>query len=121
LTGSLGIPHKEKKQIFGSPLPVLGINVDANCMTLTLPDKAKFKLIDELKWWSEKGKKEKVKYWYQMGGWINWGLSTQHLPALTTSPKQFLPKVKRTTTLNITNMGQQQYTQRLQMGAPYST
>jgi hypothetical protein len=75
LWDELGVSHKEKKQIFGSPLTVIGINIDADKMTLTFPNEAKTKLKDELRWWSEKEKKEKVKHWYQMGGWVNWSLN----------------------------------------------
>jgi hypothetical protein len=75
LWDELGIPHKNRKQVFGSPLTVIGINVDANRMTLSLPDEAKTKLIKELKWWSEKGRKEKIKHWYRMAGWVNWALN----------------------------------------------
>ena len=75
LWDELGIPHKIKKQIFSSPLSVIGINVDAYYMTLSLPDKSKKRLIDELRLWSKKGRKEKVKDWYHMGGWVSCGLN----------------------------------------------
>ncbi len=48
----LGIPHKEKKQVSGAPLTVIGINVDPNAMTLTLPGESRQKLIEELEVWS---------------------------------------------------------------------
>ena len=41
----LGIPFKEKKQVFGSPLMVIGIDVDPNNLTYTLPAKAKSDLL----------------------------------------------------------------------------
>ena len=37
LWDELNIPHREKKQIFGSPLPVIGIEVDANVLSMTMP------------------------------------------------------------------------------------
>ncbi|KAF5310458.1 hypothetical protein D9611_012290 [Ephemerocybe angulata] len=37
LWDELGIPHKEKKQVWGAPLTVIGISVDPNLMSLTLP------------------------------------------------------------------------------------
>ena len=75
LWDKISVPHKIKKQNFGSPLTVIGINIDANLMTLLLPDDSKQRMIDKPKWWSKKGKKEKIKCWYHMGGWINWGLN----------------------------------------------
>ena len=107
LWDELGIPHKENKQVFRSPLPVIGINVNTNRMSLSLPEEAKRRLCKELKFWSEKGKKEKVKHWYRMGGWVSWGLNIY--PVTETGLKQFLPKIERMTRFNITNMDQQQY------------
>ena len=53
LWSSLGIPHKEKKQVHGSPLIIIGIDVDPNT---TFParhvDSSKQKLTDELALWS---------------------------------------------------------------------
>ena len=37
LWDELNIPHKEKKQVFGSPLTVIGIEVDANALSMTMP------------------------------------------------------------------------------------
>ncbi|KJA30250.1 hypothetical protein HYPSUDRAFT_121749, partial [Hypholoma sublateritium FD-334 SS-4] len=90
----LGIPHKEKKQVFGSPLPVIGISVDPNAMTLTLPPEARRRLIDELTTWStEPRRSEKhddgsapsknskkpvhftLKRWQQMAGWANYSFN----------------------------------------------
>jgi hypothetical protein len=78
--------------LFGSPLPAIGINVDANCLTLSLPDESKTRLFEELQWWSERGKKEKVKSWYRMGGWVNWGLNV--FPHLQSALTNFYPKLK---------------------------
>ena len=51
LWDELGIPHKPHKQIFGNPLTIIGIDVDANRMTLTLPQESRLRLIDELHFW----------------------------------------------------------------------
>ena len=45
----LGIPHKEKKQVFGANLTIIGIDMDANKLTLTLPRENKLELISLLK------------------------------------------------------------------------
>ena len=44
----LGIPHKKKKQIHGSPLPIIGIDVDPNALSFALPDVTCKRLISEL-------------------------------------------------------------------------
>ena len=48
LWDELGIPHKMKKQISGSPLNIIGIEVDPNHLTYTLSSAARQSLIDEL-------------------------------------------------------------------------
>ena len=48
----LDLWNKQAKQVRGSPLLVIGIDVDANKMSSTLPDTAKQRLIDELLLWS---------------------------------------------------------------------
>ena len=49
LWDELGIPHKKKKQVFGSKLTIIGINVDANKLVLTLPPENRKELLDQLK------------------------------------------------------------------------
>jgi hypothetical protein len=92
LWDDLGIPHREKKQVFGSPLTIIGISVDVNDLSLTLPEEAKLKLIEELKWWVRPGGKEKLRRWYQMGGWFNWALNV--FPLLRPALNNFYPKIK---------------------------
>jgi hypothetical protein len=41
LWDEIGVPHKPHKQVSGSPLTIIGIEVDANRMTLTLPQEAR--------------------------------------------------------------------------------
>ena len=89
LWDELGIPHKPHKQIFGCPLPIIGIEVDSNRMTLTLPEPAKVRLINELRFWVEKPPKTssgsfKLKHWERLAGWFNWALNVYPLlrPAL---------------------------------------
>jgi hypothetical protein len=91
LWDELGIPHKERKQIFGSPLTIIGFNVDPNAMIITLPTESKNKLIEELNLWirapkrgSDNDGKFKLREWQILAGWINWALNMYPLlrPAL---------------------------------------
>ena len=89
LWDELGIPHKPHKQVSGAPLVIIGIQVNPNEMTLTLPETAKLHLIDELTFWTSKPSKQssgsfKLKHWQRMTGWLNWALNVYpHLrPAL---------------------------------------
>lgn len=85
LWDELGIPHKEKKQVHGSSIPVIGIQVDPNELTYTLPEESRLKLIEELtEWTSEKKGRRNVRRWQHLAGWINWCLNVYPLlrPAL---------------------------------------
>ena len=92
LWDELGIPHKERKQVFGPLLPIIGIDVNAWALTLTLMNEAKDKLVEELCQWCKPGRKEKIKRWYQMGGWFNWALNIY--PWLRLPLNNFYPKLK---------------------------
>ena len=80
LWDELGIPHKPHKQIFGCPLTIISIEVNANRMTLTFAQESKQHLGDELKFWVTKPPKSssgsfKLKYWECLTGWFNWALN----------------------------------------------
>jgi hypothetical protein len=85
LWDDLGIPHEERKQIFGASIPVIGIQVNPNTMSYMLPEKSKLKLQQELEEWiSWKGKRN-VQSWQHLAGWVNWCLNIYPLlrPALS--------------------------------------
>jgi hypothetical protein len=84
LWDEVGLPHKRAKQLFGCRLAILGVDVDAENLTFTLPQEAKERLSRELEEWSRKGVRKKVKEWQQLAGWINWVFNVYPLlrPAL---------------------------------------
>ncbi|KAJ2930447.1 hypothetical protein H1R20_g6645, partial [Candolleomyces eurysporus] len=82
LWDKLGIPHKETKQVSGSPLTIISFGANLNTMMITLPVEAKKKLIDELEVWIKKPRKGsnnkgklKLKRWQTLAGWVNWALN----------------------------------------------
>ncbi len=93
LWDTLGIPHKERKQVSGTPLTVIGISVAPNTMTLTLPHEARLCLLDEMTVWaadppkdsaaplktSKKSVQFKLKRWQQMSGWTNYAFNVYPL------------------------------------------
>jgi hypothetical protein len=54
LWDELGIPHKEKKQVFGSPLTSIGFDINPNMMSITMPKNTKTELLHKLSIWTEK-------------------------------------------------------------------
>ena len=75
LWDDLGIPHSEKKQISGPSIPIIGIQVDPNKLSYTLPEDAREKLLQELHEWTTLKKKRNVRSWQQLAGWVNWCLN----------------------------------------------
>ena len=41
----IGLPHEEKKQVFGDELPIIGFEVNPNLMRICMSDKSKLQLI----------------------------------------------------------------------------
>ena len=56
LWDELGIPHDEEKQLSGPSLRILGYDVDANAMTVNLPDDKKTKVVHLLRSHAYEGK-----------------------------------------------------------------
>jgi hypothetical protein len=84
LWDDLSIPHKPSKQIFGPSIPVIGIDVDPNRMTLSLSPQKRVDLCDALLSWAIKpanGAKAhyQLKHWQQMAGWVNWAFNVYPL------------------------------------------
>ena len=103
LWDSLGIPFKQKKQVFGSPLTVIGINVDANRMTLSLPSESREKLLDEISHWVSRPSvttpgSHKLRKWQALAGWINWSFNVY--PLLRPCLNNFYPKIAGKTKQN---------------------
>ena len=85
----LGIPHEEKKQVFGKNLTIIGVDVDTNNLTLTLPEQNKLELVTLLNDFTRTPEKSGVKYllrdFQHLAGWFNWPLNIYPLlkPALS--------------------------------------
>jgi len=92
----LNIPFKEKKQVFGTPLTIIGIDVDPNKMTFSLPDYARQDLLEHLDHFcmtspSSKGAKFTLREWQRMAGWLNWSFNV--FPLLKPALNNFYPKI----------------------------
>lgn len=102
LWDELRIPHKEKKQISGSPLTIIGIDVDPNNLTLTLPLRARQDLIRELHRFAlddrKKGGKFTVRDFQRMAGWLNWAFNV--FPLLRPCLNNLYPKIAGRTIRN---------------------
>jgi len=96
LWDELSIPHKLKKQIFGPIIPIIGIDVDPNTMTLSLSAQRRTDVCEALYAWALKPidnskANYQLKHWQQMGGWMNWVFNV--FPLLRPCLNNFYPKI----------------------------
>ena len=80
LLDKLGIPHEPHKQVFGSKLTIIGIEVNANSLTLTLPKQGLDNLLHKLHsftTWLEtkRGTSQPLRRWQHLAGWLNWSFN----------------------------------------------
>ena len=75
LWDELGIPHDEDKQLSGPSLRILGYDVDANKMTVNVPDEKKEKVVQLLRSHAKEGKPYTVKELQSAAGSVNSALS----------------------------------------------
>jgi hypothetical protein len=94
LWDELGIPHEEAKQLFGSPLTVIGFEVDPNAMTITMPLQACTDLIQTIHDFAWPGQCRSLHDFQSLAGWMNWALNAYPLlcPALSTLYSKILGK-----------------------------
>lgn len=88
----IGLPHSNDKQQSGAVLTILGLDVDPNCMTVTMPNESRLELIDKLEdFVSSRGaqddRKRPLVEWQRVLGYANWALNAYPLlrPALSSS------------------------------------
>ncbi|GLB35583.1 hypothetical protein LshimejAT787_0211480 [Lyophyllum shimeji] len=95
LWDKLGIPHKPSKQISGAPLVIIGILVDPNAMTMTLPTDKHLELVAEMRRFTDReGRKSRhfrAKAWQRLAGWINWSFNV--FPLLRPCLNNVYPKI----------------------------
>jgi hypothetical protein len=75
LWDDIGLPHDKPKQLFGSPLTVIGFDVDPNCMSATLPTHKKDELVAHLRTFAGKGYRWSLREFQQLAGWCEWSFN----------------------------------------------
>jgi hypothetical protein len=104
LWDELGIPHDEDKQLFGPSLPILGYEVDANAMTVKVPDEKKARVIQSLRDYAHDGKSYTLNELQSVAGSTSAALSLypQLRPGLRVLFDEMAGKEKPSTKLIIT-------------------
>jgi hypothetical protein len=105
LWDDLGIPHDERKQINGPSIPIIGIQVNPNEMSYSLPEESRERLLCELEDWASQKRKRNVRSWQQLAGWFNWCLNVYpHLrPALSNVYNKLSTQTNQNASLWINN------------------
>jgi hypothetical protein len=75
----LGIPHDECKQVSGSPLTIIGFDVDPNTMTITMPPYARQDLLIAIRTFANPRQRRSLKDFQRLAGWVNWSLNVYPL------------------------------------------
>jgi len=91
LWDEINLPHKERKQVFGSQLTVIGIQVDANTLSMTMPPHMLAELISAICEFITTKCKFTLCEWQQLAGWINWSFNI--FPLLRPALNNFYPKI----------------------------
>lgn len=80
----LGVPHEERKQIFGRELPIIGFAVDPNLMRVRMSDESRVQLITSLREFGQHGTRRSLRDFQRIAGHLNWALNVYPLlrPAL---------------------------------------
>jgi hypothetical protein len=79
LWDELYIPHEEEKQISGTSLMIIGLDVDPNVMTITTPDQARCDLVTTIREFARPGQWRPLRDFQKLAGWMNWALNAYPL------------------------------------------
>ena len=91
LWDEINLPHKESKQVFGSTLTVIGIEVDAIALSMTMPPDSLFELTTAIREFITTKHKFTLREWQRLAGWINWSLNV--FPLLRPALNNFYAKI----------------------------
>jgi len=75
LWDELGIPHEEKKQLYGEQLVILGFQVDANKMTITLSKEKLDDIVQAIQAFCLRSGSQTLQRFTEMSGILNWSLN----------------------------------------------
>lgn len=93
LFDEVGVPHEKHKQVFGSPLTIIGFDVDPNAMTITMPSDARQNLLAAVRAFANPTQRRSLKDFQRLAGWINWSLNVY--PLLRPSLANVYEKMRR--------------------------
>ncbi|THH17648.1 hypothetical protein EW146_g3202 [Bondarzewia mesenterica] len=78
LWDDLGIPHEHSKQIFGSPLSIIGFEIDTRLMKVSLLKQRRDELVEEIRRFGHRMKgthRRPLREFRRLAGWTSWALN----------------------------------------------
>ncbi|KAJ8591093.1 hypothetical protein M405DRAFT_689459, partial [Rhizopogon salebrosus TDB-379] len=105
LWDEIGLPHERAKQLFGSPLTVIGFDVDPNTMEVSLPQEKKDALVAELCRFGVSHRRWSLRDFQRLAGWCEWAFNVFPLlkPGLSTVYAKMAGKVKARALVYVNN------------------
>ena len=85
LWDELGIPHEQSKQVFGLRLTIVGLDVDTDAMTVTMPVQSRCDLVEAIRAFANVGQRHSLREFQRLAGWMNWALNAYPLLRLSMS------------------------------------
>ncbi|KIK75918.1 hypothetical protein PAXRUDRAFT_71249, partial [Paxillus rubicundulus Ve08.2h10] len=75
----IGLPHEERKQVYGSELPIIGFQVDPNLMRVSMSNDSRLQLISILREFGQHGTQCSLRDFQRVAGHLNWALNVYPL------------------------------------------
>ena len=75
----IGLPHEERKQVFGPELPIIGFDVDPNLMRVRMSEESKLQLVTALRDFAQHGTRRSLRDFQHIAGHLNWALNVYPL------------------------------------------
>src|SRR5882724_7542868 len=78
LWDDIGLPHEQRKQVFGQCIDIIGFFINPVEMSFTMPSDSKEALIMAIRVFIDTSalRRRPLVEWQHLLGWINWGLNT---------------------------------------------
>jgi hypothetical protein len=75
LWDQIGLPHEDRKQIYGPVVPFIGFDVDPNRMSISINNERRQALIQQITEFAKPGKRQTLKEFQSIAGRVNWSLA----------------------------------------------
>jgi hypothetical protein len=105
LWDEIGLPHEERKQIYGPVIPFISFDVDPNAMTVSINSERKRDLLDKVRDFAKSGKRRSLKDFQSIAGHVNWSLAVFPLlkPGLSAVYDKMAKKSKMLAAIRVNN------------------